>query len=77
MVREYTEYDDTTEEGKKILEKSDRDRVKKPKTMLHIVDQLPTQEVRHVEKDGKVHEFITVQEAVTTLWNERNEKNKV
>jgi len=74
MVRKYNEYDETTEEGKKILEKSDRENVKKPETMLHIVDQLPTQEVRHVEKDGKTHEFITVQEAVTTLWNERNKK---
>jgi len=77
MVREYKEYEDPTEEGKKILEKSAKKEVKAPEPMLHIVDQLPTQEIRHVEKDGKVHEFITVQEAVTTLWNERNEKNKV
>ena len=77
MVREYSEYDDTTEEGKKILEKSAKKETKKLESVLHIVDQLPTQEVRHVEKEGKLHEFITVQEAVTTLWNERNEKNKV
>jgi len=77
MVRKYTEYDDPTDEGKKILEKSSKGVEKKLETMLHIVDQLPTQEIRNVEKDGKVHEFITVQEAVTTLWNERNEKNKI
>ena len=74
MVREYSEYDDTTEEGKKILEKSAKKETKKLESVLHIVDQLPTQEVRHVEKEGKLHEFITVQEAVTTLWNERNKK---
>ena len=77
MVREYSEYDEPAEEGKAILDKSAKKEVKKVEPQLHIVDQLPTQEVRHVEKDGKVHEFITVQEAVTTLWNERNEKNKV
>jgi len=77
MVRKYEEYDNISEEGKAILDKSAKKEVKKVEPQLHIVDQLPTQEVRHLEKDGLVHEFITVQEAVTTLWNERNEKNKV
>ena len=77
MVRKYEEYDNISEEGKAILDKSAKKEVKKVEPQLHIVDQLPTQEVRHLEKDGLVHEFITVQEAVTTLWNERNKKNKV
>jgi len=77
MVRKYEEYDNISEEGKAILDKSAKKEVKKVEPQLHIVDQLPTQEVRHLEKDELVHEFITVQEAVTTLWNERNEKNKV
>jgi len=75
MVREYNEYDNPKdEEAKKILDKSAKKEVKKPEPMLHIVDQLPTQEVRTVDKEGQTHEFITVQEAVTTLWNERNKK---
>jgi len=75
MVREYKEYENPKdEEAKKVLEKSAKKEVKKSEPMLHIVDQLPTQEVRHIEKDGQTHEFITIQEAVTTLWNERNKK---
>ena len=72
MVRDYSEYESPTDdEAKKILESPE---VKKQEPVLHIVDRLPTQEVRHLEKDGQTHEFITVQEAVTTLWNERNKK---
>lgn len=75
MVREYKEYEDPKDnEAKKILDKSGKRKVEELKPILHIVDQLPSQEVRHLEKDGQAHEFITVQEAVTTLWNERNKK---
>jgi len=75
MVRDPNEYENPeSEEAKKILEKTAKKETNNVKPMLHIVDQLPTQEVRHVEKDGQTHEFITIQEAVTTLWNERNKK---
>jgi len=75
MVRDSSEYDNPKDEkAKEILEKYEKKEVKKSEPLLHIVEQLPTQEVRHIEKDGQAHEFITVQEAVTTLWNERNKK---
>ena len=69
MVREFNEYEEPNKEGKKILEKTSKKSSKKSEPILHIVDQLPTQEVREVEEEGQMHNFITTQEAVTQLWN--------
>jgi len=77
MVREYNEYDEPKDkEAKKILEKSAKKEVKTPEPILHIVEELPTQQVNQLEEKGQVHNFITYKDVVTILWNERNKKIK-
>ena len=43
---------------------------------LHIVDRLPTKEVRQIDEDGQRHDFITTREAVVELWNAVMEQKK-
>ncbi len=67
MVRDYTEYDEQAKDIKKAVAKEEIKEA--PAPILHIVEQLPTKELRTLEKDGQVHNFITTAEAINELWN--------
>lgn len=43
----------------------------KKKEVWIVVDKLPVQEVRSIEKDGVINNFITIEEALASLINGR------
>lgn len=77
MVRKYDEYNKATDEAKEIISKSKvKPMEKESLPQLHIVDRLPTKEVRQIDEDGQRHDFITTREAVVELWNAVMEQKK-
>ena len=49
----------------------------KPKVNLQVVAQLPTQNIRtYKDEDGKEHEFITIEEALSELLTSIREIKK-
>lgn len=54
---------------KKVEESSEKKSDKKMKEMIQVVDKLPVQEVRSVEKDGVIIHFVTIEEALSEVLN--------
>lgn len=43
--------------------------IKSQKVVIQVVDKLPTQEVREVEKEGVLYKFVTIEEYLTMQAN--------
>jgi hypothetical protein len=55
------------------LIKNDSTSSTKKKEVVKVVSQLPTQEVRQVETETEIINFVTIEEYLTTLANARTQ----